>query len=138
MTNKLYNIARFQMVTAAFNWTAFDLALIALRGTPVFNAADVTLTGVLSHGATQAGTSLTVTGKNVLTNGTVQTDPMVIPGITVGPDVTHFVLVKKLSPIGNSVPIEYIDDAVGLPFVPNGLDLTVQPDWLAERGWFLA
>lgn len=126
------------MVTGAFDWNALTLGLIALSGTPTFVATDTTLTLVMSHGAVNEGVSLAVTGQNVLTDGTVQTDPIVIPGITVGPDVTHFVLIKKHVTIGLSMPIEFIDDADGLPFVPNGLDLTVQPDWLAQRGWFLA
>ena len=29
-----------------------------------------------------------------------------------------------------------IDEAFELPFVPNGLDLVIQPDWLSARGWF--
>lgn len=136
MANDLYNIARFMQVTAAFNWIAFDLSLVALRGAPAFVATDATLTQVLSHGATQAGASLAVVGKNVLSDGTCQTSPIVIPGITVGPDVTHFVMVKVAVIFGNSVPLEFIDDAAGLPFVPNGLDLTIQPDWLQQRGWF--
>lgn len=137
MVNKIYNVARFQMVTAAFDWIGFDLALIALRGAPAFVATDTTLTLVLSHGATQAGVSLAIGGKVVLPDGTVQSNPVVIPGITAGADVTHFVMVKKTLVLGNSTPLEFIDDAEGLPFVPNGLDLTIQPDWLAQRGWFL-
>lgn len=138
MANKLYNIARFQMVTATFDWLNYDLALIALRGVPTFVATDNTLTLVLSHGATNAGVSLAIVGKAVLPDGTVQTSPVVIPGIIAGADVTHFVMVKKAGVLNNSIPLEFIDDAEGLPFVPNGLDLTIQPDWLAQRGWFVA
>jgi hypothetical protein len=29
----------------------------------------------------------------------------------------------------------FIDDAEGLPFTPNGLDVLIEPDWLLERGW---
>lgn len=136
--NQSYNIARFLRATGGFDWNAFELALIAMRGVPTFVATDTTLALVLSHGHTQAGVSLAITGHNVLTDGTMQTDPVVIPGITAGADVTCFVMVKQAVILNNSIPLEFIDDAVGLPFVPNGLNLAIQPDWLAQRGWLRA
>lgn len=135
MSSEIYNIARFKMLTAAFNWVAFDLMLVALSGDPLFVETDATLTAVLSHGALDAGHSLTIVGKNVLTNGTAQTGPVVIPGVVVGPPISHFVMFDKQVVVANSVPLLFTSDAEQLPFTPNGLDIVVQPDWLLERGW---
>ena len=30
----------------------------------------------------------------------------------------------------------FIDEAVELPFAPNGLDMVVTPDWSKNRGWW--
>jgi hypothetical protein len=135
VSSEIYDIARFKMMTAAFGWTAFDLMLVAFSGVAVFDASDDTLTDVLTHGALDAGHSLTIVGKNVLTNGTGQTGPVVIPAVVAGPPITHFVMFDKQGVVANSVPLFFTSDAEQLPFTPNGLDIVVQPDWLLERGW---
>jgi hypothetical protein len=56
---------------------------------------------------------------------------VLLPAVPVGPLVTWFTMTKAGTDL-----ILYIDDAEGLPFTPNGLDVPVTPDWLSNRGWF--
>jgi len=61
---------------------------------------------------------------------------VVIPGVVIGQPVTHFTLVDDQG--AEDVLLYYIDEAIDLPFDPNGLDMVIQPDWLSARGWFRA
>lgn len=134
--NSIYDIARRWTHVSQFDWPTLDMVLCAFSGTPAFFPTDVTLAQVVSHGVVYVNGSLDLTGQSVSADGTCQSGPAVIPLVPVGPDVTHFVLFKKLAPANTSQPILFIDDAEGLPFAPNGLDMVVQPDWLQGRGWF--
>lgn len=134
--NSIYDVSRRSLLLAALNWTTTDLVMLAFSGTPVFDPTDANMAEVVVTTPDLAGTSLAVTGRTVTTDGIAQTDPIVIPGVPVGPDITFFVLAKNTGLFDTSMPILFIDDAFELPFVPNGLDLVVQPDWLSARGWF--
>jgi hypothetical protein len=134
--NQIYDVARRHLLNATLNWVTTNLVLIAWKGTPRFVATDATTAAVKSHGAIDVSWSLAVTGKAVSTNGTAQTDQVLLPKVPTGAPVTHFVLARKEAVLTNSVPILFIDDADGLPFIPNGLDVPVTPDWLQRRGWF--
>jgi hypothetical protein len=136
VTNQIYDVSRRSLLLGALNWTSIPLVMLAFRDTPVFDPTDATLQQVVDTTPTLAGTSLPVTGKTVTVDGTAQTDPIVVPGIPVGPDVTFFVLSENTGSYATSRPILFIDDAFELPFVPNGLDLVIQPDWLSQRGWW--
>jgi hypothetical protein len=136
VSNAIYDIARRGLLNATLNWVTTNLVLIAWKGTPRFVATDATVAAVKSHGAIDVSWSLAITGKAVTADGTAQTDPALLPKVPTGSQVTHFVLARKEAVLTNSMPILFIDDAFGLPFVPNGLDVPVQPDWLAQRGWF--
>ena len=85
---------------------------------------------------TKLGYSQPIVGMNVLPDGLGQTGPVVIPAVPIGMPVTHFTLVFHNAVENNSQLILYIDDAEGLPFTPNGLDMVIQPDWLQGRGWW--
>lgn len=134
--NQIYDVSRRSLLLAQLNWTTVNLALFAFEGVPAFDPTDAIMTDVLATTPDLAGTSQPVTGKTVTLDGTAQTDPIVIPAVPIGPDITFFVLAVDLGSMGTSRPVLYIDDAFELPFVPNGLDLVVQPDWLSSRGWF--
>ena len=134
--NNIYDVARRSLLLAAHNWTTTPLVLFAFSGTPVFDPTDVNMAEVATTNPGLRGTSMPVLNKTVTIDGTAQTDPIVIPGIVVGPDVTHFVLSRNTGSYVTSMPILFIDEAFELPFVPNGLDLVIQPDWLSARGWF--
>lgn len=133
MSNQPYDIARYRMVTGAFNWLTANLNLTAWSGTPTFVATDQSNADLTARGSVGRGTSLTVTAKSVATNGTVQTNQVVIPSVAVGAPVTFFTMSDGT---GVGSLLLYIDDAIDLPFTPNGLDMVIQPDWLTQRGWF--
>jgi hypothetical protein len=134
--NNIYDDARVKLLTAAFNWPVTDLVLTAWPGTPNFVATDKTLSQITARGFTARGHSQAVTSKTVSADGTAQTNQVLIPTVPVGASVTWFTMSKRMATIALSELILYIDEAVELPFVPNGLDLIVNPDWLSNRGWW--
>lgn len=136
MANEIYDLARVQLLTAALDWTAIDLQLIAWSGTPDFKPTDTKLADIKARGGVELGTSMAIVWKGVSADGSAQTDDVVIPSVPIGPAVTWFTLGRSGSPHDNGQPILFIDDAVNLPFTPNGLDMVVTPDWLLSRGWF--
>lgn len=137
--NNVYARARYEFVTGAFNWPALNVVLVAMRGTPDFVETDVTMQQIIDRVIDPPlGYSLEVTSMTVATDGTTQTNQVVIPSVPIGNDITWFVLAERQNPLPLSQPIMFIDEAKDLPFVPNGLDVVVQPDWLENRGWFRA
>ena len=136
--NAIYDEARRRLATATLDWRSIDLVLVAMRGTAVFNPVDKTVTDVMAHGAVAAAYSLDITMQEVAPDGYAQTDQVVIPGVTIGAPVTHFTMCQRNVVPELSQVILFIDDAEGLPFTPNGLDMAVTPDWLSHRGWFRA
>lgn len=139
MANGIYNSARYSILTAGLNWPAADILVAAWGGEPDFVVTDKKISDIVGRGkATVLGTSLPVTTKSVSADGTAQTNQVVIPGVPVGQQVTFFTLGKNATPVSNSDLFLFLDDALNLPFDPNGLDIVVQPDWLQARGWFRA
>jgi len=128
--NQPYDIARYRFVTAAFNWLTMDLRLSAFGGAPMFVAANQLLSQIT---APLLGTSQPITVKTVTSDGTAQTNQVLIPNVPVGPDVTHFIMHEAAGQL-----LLFIDQALDLPFTPNGLDMVISPDWLEQRGWFRA
>lgn len=100
----------------------------------MFVPTDTSIYDITARGDTVlVKTSLPITVKTVSADGTAQTNGVVVPEVPIGPNITHFTLHEAF---GNL--ILFIDEALNLPFTPNGLDLVVQPDWLEQRGWFRA
>lgn len=131
--NQPYNIARRRFVTAGFDWLTTDLRLTAWGGMPTFIPTETMVSDFTVRGALLLGVSQPITSKTVAADGTAQTNQVLIPNVPVGPDVTHFTLSELTGQL-----ILFIDQALNLPFTPNGLDIVVQPDWLEQRGWFRA
>lgn len=134
--NSIYNLARRSMLTNQFDWATLNLVLYVFAGEPVFEPADASMADVVLHTPGAIDTSLPVLGQAVTIEGVAQTGPIVVPDVPIGPDITFMVLAISTGVFGTSKPILFIDDAMGLPFVPNGLDMVVQPDWALGRGWF--
>jgi len=134
----IYDRVRYAMLTGAFDWTALGLRLAAWSGELDFAADDTDVDDIEARAlATLLGFSLPVTGLTVTTDGRAQTDPIVIPGLTFGQELTFFTFVEyNEADEGASTLVLFIDDAFELPFATNGLDITVQPDWIEERGWW--
>jgi hypothetical protein len=136
MSNAIYDLARYQLATAQLNWLTIPLVLSAWQGVPAFNSGVTTLSQITASGKVESGYSLAIAGQQVFPSGTMQTDKVLIPTVPIGPPVTWFTLSRKHATTHSlSQPILFIDDAEGLPFTPNGLDVLIEPDWLLERGW---
>jgi hypothetical protein len=131
MPNAIYDVARYRLLTANLDWTALNLQLAALGGTPEFVPEDEEIIDITNRGKPLLGVSMPIPIKSVAVNGTAQTGPVVIPTVPVGQNVTHFAMTEASGAL-----ILFIDEAIELPFVPNGLDMVIQPDWLQQRGWW--
>lgn len=135
--NSVYDGARYDLLTASLDWPGDPLRLVAWSGELDFTPADRTVADITTRAlAAVVGSSLPITVQSVSANGTAQTNQVVIPAPPVGPPVTFFTMGRKAPAVGNDELILYIDQALGLPFIPNGLDLVVQPDFLQARGWW--
>jgi hypothetical protein len=135
--NSIYDLARVQLLTKQFDWPTMPLVLSVWTGTPTFVATDEHISDIMAHGATELGYSMPITQQTVFHNGTAQTNRVIVPAVPIGPMVTWFTMSKKHATVHTeSQPILFIDDAEGLPFDPNGLDMAIEPDWLQSRGWF--
>lgn len=137
--NVPYDQARYWLVRAELNWAFTDLVLVAWAGVPNFVKTDKTVANVVARGVNLLlGFSQVITQKSVATDGAAQTNDVIIPAVPIGPAVTHFTMCRRNVTPNLSELILFIDEAEGLPFAPNGLDIEVRPDWLQNRGWFYA
>jgi hypothetical protein len=134
--NNIYDAARYKLMNALFSWTEADLMLTAWSGVPTFDPTNTLLSNITDLGGTDRGSSLTITSKTVNSQGVGQTNQVVIPAVAVGPDITFFTLSDRHPTYIQSELILFLDEVDGLPFVANGLDMLIQPDWLTFRGWF--
>jgi hypothetical protein len=136
MANAPYDKARVQLLTAGLDWRTITLTLSAWGGIPSFDPTDDMISDITARGFTELGISQPITAQAVTANGTAQTNTVVIPAVPIGPSVTWFTMSWSQTIHAQSQPILFIDTADDLPFVPNGLDLVIQPDWLQNRGWW--
>lgn len=135
--NQIYDQAARALMLAQLNWPNTEMVLVAWGGTPLFDATHVSVAAVrAAAGATELGSSLPITSRTVAVDGTGQTNKVVIQNMPIGPPVTWFTLCKDVGDVTLAQPILFIDDAVELPFIPNGTDMVISPDWSANRGWF--
>lgn len=79
--------------------------------------------------------SQAITGKAVTTDGYLQTSGVVFTSVPVVGSLTSFMMILRGADVPTSIPLLFIDTAVNLPFITNGLDVVVQPDWLQNRAW---
>jgi len=138
--NNIYNAARHRLPLALLNWTTIDLMLTAWSGDAktAFFPADLYIGTLVSHGLVERGSSLPITSKTVAADGTAQTNQVVIPKVAIGAPITFFTMSERKPTHSPCELILFIDQSMGLPFIANGLDLVVQPDWLSKRGWWKA
>jgi len=126
----IYDNARLKFATAALDWRSANYLLTAWKGTKDFVPADANISMITSRGqAQQVGTSMPIVGKAVDTKGVMKTNAVVIQGIPAGNTVTFFVMAL------GTEPMLFVDDVLGLPYLSNGLDIVVQPDWALAQGW---
>lgn len=136
MSNNIYNSIRYAMMTGAFDWRALDLRVVLLSGEPDFDPTDITLNDIIGRGGAVRAVSQPVTAPSVVVDGTGRTDAVLVEEVPIGDPITWLLLVKY-NPVQNSSQLVYFcDEALDIPFIPNGLDMIIQPDWTAQRGWF--
>ena len=138
MSNAIYNSAAYAMVTATFDWPDIPLVMSAWSGTPIFDPLHFKIADIKDVGGVELSWSLPITAAMVAPDGITQTNQVVIPNVPVGQSVTWFTMSGTQPTHDNSRLIMFIDEALDLPFLSNGLDLLVTPDWLSRRGWFRA
>jgi hypothetical protein len=134
--NTIYDNARYRMLSAALNWAAEPMVLSAWGGTPDFNPVDKTIAQVKARGNIEFAWSMPITSQTVSTDGTAQTNDILIPGVVIGQTVTWFTMSDQFALHDASELILFIDEAFELPFIGNDLDMLIRPDWLSNRGWF--
>jgi hypothetical protein len=135
--NQIYSSPRERMLLNQFNWPTLPLAMVACRGPYVFMEEDEILGDIVASGGQLVQLGLPLLGMTVIEGGYARTDTAVIPLVPASPDPVTFLVIVEMTGVTNEAKlIVYIDEAIGLPFVPNGQDQTVQPDWIAKRGWF--
>lgn len=132
--NQPYDGARYQMLTSGLDWLGSDIRVAVWGGTPDFVATDQSTADIEGRGHVMLGISETITLKQVAANGTAQTDEVLIHDVPIGETVSWLTILALAGPTDEL--ILFIDEAVELPFDPNGLDLIITPDWLENRGWF--
>jgi hypothetical protein len=135
MTNAIYDIARYRFATAAIDWRAADLTLVAWGSPPDFDPADEDVAAITARGNAELSRSLAITSKTVDTPGDLQTNIVVIPAIAAGPTIRWFTMCLVGITPSQAVPLLFIDNAENLPFVCNGLDILVQPNWAENQSW---
>jgi hypothetical protein len=135
MANGLYNAARVKMVAAQFDWAGFLVVFFAYRATSTY-VFDPTH-GISDIGAPDA-VSEAVLHQTITPTGYCRSDPVQFNNVAAGADIKFLVIAEK--GVGGAAgawsPVCYFDQGIDLPFVPNGNDIIVRPDWLADRGWF--
>jgi hypothetical protein len=137
MANDIYDVARLRLLNAQLDWPTLDLVLSAWSGTPDFVVTDLTLADIKARGHTEIAVSATIGGVATSFNGTAQTDDVLLPLVPIGPNVTWFTMAERAVAHDSSELILFIVETLPpLPFVPNGLDLLLSPDWSLNRGWF--
>jgi hypothetical protein len=134
--SSIYDAARVRLLTGNFDWLSFDMLVVAWGGVPTFVPTDIQISELIARGNTKLGVSLPVTSQSVSSDGTAQTNQIVIPGVPIGQQVTHLTVCERATTEDQSQLILFVPDAVELPFDPNGLDMVVNPDWLEMRGWW--
>lgn len=136
--NALYNVARVRRLQNQFNWVTLALRVVAWSGPYTFDEYH-TLTSQIAATATKRAHSLLLDGHTVTTGGYARANAAVIENLVAGGDpVTFLTLCEDTGDTSNMPLIAFYDTGIGLPFQPNGLDWLIQPDWIAERGYFRA
>lgn len=134
--NDVYDKARVQLLSAQLDWRSIPLVLSAWSGTPTFNPTHQKIADISSATNVERGYSIQITGQSVAADGTAQTNTVVLPEVPIGAPITWFTMAWSNATHDQSTLILYIDQAEGLPFTANGLDIVVTPDWLENRGWW--
>jgi len=122
MANRLNPNAREAFAEALIDWKSDTIKIIALTSAYSYNAAHVfvsSLTGIVARSAAISGKSDT--------GGILKGDAALFALLT-GSTVAKLYIVQDTGNDATSRLLYFIDTASNLPTIPNGLDVTVQPD----------
>ena len=137
--NRLYSRNRKKFLDGTFDWPVRSFIMSACRGAYTFDEDHQIDSEIIAAGGVIVTDGLPLTGMTAMAGGYAMSNLTLIPAVPAGAPITFLILfdVTDLATTGK-VPLVYIDEAMGLPFTPNGLDQNIQPDWLSHRGWFRA
>lgn len=133
--NAIYNLTKYKMMTGAFDWRTLDLRVFVFTGDPDFNPTDTIVNDILARSGVLLGVSQAILNPAVLMDGTGKSSDALVPNVLTGEVITWMVLANHAPVENNSQLVAYIDEAENLPFMANGLDVLIKPDWLQNRGW---
>ena len=133
-----YASIRERLLYRTFDWVTSDLELQAWSG-GVFNEAHIRVSDLAATGAHPGAKSVETPLAFIRPGGYAASDSIKLPGgnFTVGELVTFLTLSDRSD--GNAADpllILFLDDVEGMPFIANGLDYYVNPDWLFKRAWW--
>ena len=140
MANGVYDYARYLLSTAGLDWRAADLMLTAWSGAPDFVPSDRIVGDIVVRVGAEdkLGDSLPIVDNFVTQDGYNQTSAVIIQGVPVSREVTFFTMSLRHPVPEQADLILFTDTVLGMPFIANGLDIIVLPDWAQARGWFRA
>lgn len=134
--NALYDNARERLLSAQLDWANLDLRMTAWGGNPEtsFNPSHLTQAAL----GTPISTSQPILTPSVRPGGYAQSSKVMFPAVPMGTSVQFMVLCEVTTLPADRRLIAYLADVAGLPFIPNGGDYLIKPDWLFAQGWFRA
>jgi hypothetical protein len=129
MANRLYPLARQSFAEAQIDWTSDTIRIAALKSTYTYSATHQFVTDL---GANIVARSADLSTKTD-TSGVLNSDAALFALLT-GLTVQYLAVFQWTGSDATSRLLYYIDTGINLPTIPNGLDVTVQPD--PTTGWF--
>jgi hypothetical protein len=131
--NILYDDARMRMLNGQLVWPSMSLLMLAYSGDPTisFNPAHL----IQSDVGTPVAVSQGVLTPSVAAGGYAKSGYAEFLSIPVG-NVTFFVMCEANATPASRRLLVYLSDLNNLPFISNGGDYLVKPDWLFRQGWF--
>lgn len=135
MINSLYNDARERMLSSQLNWATMPLVMLAYKLDPTtsFDPTDL----IQSDIGTPWAVSQSMLNPIVQSGGYAKSGGAEFLTIPIG-TVTFFVLAEDLPTPTPRRLLVYLSDANNLPFISNGGDYMIKPDWLFSQGWWRA
>lgn len=126
MSNALFDKGREAFLGGSINWIN-DTIKVALVDHAIHTPSPTTDTHLADITSdARVATSPPLTNKTI-TGGVADADDVTVTEVS-GPTVGSYVIYKDMGSDDTSRLIAYIDTATGLPFIPNGGDLTIAWD----------
>jgi hypothetical protein len=129
---------RERLLYNTFSWLSADLELQAWSGGH-FNEQHVRVSDLIASGGVPQSKSQEAASPFIRPGGYASSNALILPGtgFSVGASITFLTMNDRASgSAADPILVLFIDDADGLPFVANGLDYVVEPDWLFKRAWW--